>query len=156
MFNKILIATDLSECSLPALHAGLTLARRLEAAVVVVYVSEPAYGSRGWFTPMAGNEVEMILGWTRREEEAARTRLEKQIKEAGHVAGDALQLELRIVTGVPHDAILDEATRCGADLLVVGSHGRRGIQHALLGSVAERLVRLAAIPVLTTRHVTAK
>ena len=53
--------------------------------------------------------------------------------------------------GAPWEEILSVATERGADLVVVGTHGRRGFAHALMGSVAERVVRLSTIPVLTVR-----
>jgi nucleotide-binding universal stress UspA family protein len=59
--------------------------------------------------------------------------------------------ELLVMDGDPRDAILEAAKRIGADLIIMGSHGRRGLSRALLGSVAESIVRRAPCPVLTLR-----
>ena len=59
--------------------------------------------------------------------------------------------EVQVTTGDPADAIVSEAAQLGADLIVMGTHGRTGLQHVLLGSVAEKVVRHASCPVLTIR-----
>jgi nucleotide-binding universal stress UspA family protein len=59
--------------------------------------------------------------------------------------------EILVVEGVPYTEIAEAATRHGADLLVIGTHGRTGLSHLLLGSVAERVVRIATVPVVTVR-----
>ena len=61
-----------------------------------------------------------------------------------------------VKTGNVYDLIIDVATKNGCDLVVIGTHGRRGVSHALLGSVAEKVVRLSPVPVLTVRPTTAK
>jgi nucleotide-binding universal stress UspA family protein len=58
--------------------------------------------------------------------------------------------------GSPAQAIVDTAKSSAADLIVMGSHGRTGLVHMLIGSVAERVVRIASCPVLTVRHGTSK
>jgi nucleotide-binding universal stress UspA family protein len=151
MYRNVLIATDLSECSEPALHAGIALAHTLGASVIVLYVSQPPYGAGSWFTPMAGIEMDSVLHWTGREEAAAREQLAKSVAHAS--AGGTIPngIELRVVSGIAHDVILGEAARLGIDLIVVGTHGRSGFRRALLGSIAERLVRTSPVAVLTVR-----
>jgi nucleotide-binding universal stress UspA family protein len=68
------------------------------------------------------------------------------------LAAPDLQMEGRLVQGAAHATIVDVAEREGVDLIVLGTHGRGGLGRFLLGSVAERVLRTARIPVLTVRH----
>ena len=79
--------------------------------------------------------------------EVARTQLQDLIRAAFHGPW-----EVEVATGHPADAIVRVAQDRKADLIVMGTHGRTGLQHVLLGSVAEKVVRLAPCPVLTVRH----
>jgi nucleotide-binding universal stress UspA family protein len=79
--------------------------------------------------------------------EEALTRMRDLRPDAFHGAWD-----VEIAVGHPADAIVRVAEERAADLIVMGTHGRTGLQHALLGSVAEKVVRLAPCPVLTVRH----
>ena len=69
----------------------------------------------------------------------------------GAVPGSGLTVRIRLEEGSPAERILEVATQEPADLLVVGTHGRAGLQRAMLGSIADRLVRQATCPVLTVR-----
>jgi nucleotide-binding universal stress UspA family protein len=71
-------------------------------------------------------------------------------KQRAHTAG-AMDVHTQLLEGNPPVAIAEFAASGHFDLIVMGTHGRRGVQHALLGSVAERVVRLAPCPVLTVR-----
>lgn len=62
---------------------------------------------------------------------------------------------MQVASGIPAEEILAEAQACGADLIVMGTHGRRGVAHLLFGSVAEAAVQRAAVPVMTVRLVQA-
>jgi len=64
---------------------------------------------------------------------------------------EGLQGETAIVQGVPFQVIVDTAESQNIDLIVMGTHGRTGLTHVLMGSVAERVVRMAPCPVLVTR-----
>jgi nucleotide-binding universal stress UspA family protein len=82
-------------------------------------------------------------------EAVAQQRMEapqKRVQDAG------LPEAIRIVHGVPFREIIDTAKDIQADLIIMGTHGRTGVPHLLIGSVAERVVRLAPCPVLVTRH----
>jgi nucleotide-binding universal stress UspA family protein len=151
MYKTILIAVDLTPASQPALREGLELSRILGARTVVLHVCEPAYEARHWFSTLAAAEAELYRKMARVERDEALLQLEARVAEArgGHREGAAP--ELRVIPGIPADAILDEAQRAGAELIVVGTHGRRGMSHALLGSIAERVVRTAPVPVLAVR-----
>ena len=141
--NRILVATDFSHTADAALAYATTLASALQSTIHLVHVLEdplvPAsVGASDEFTPMP---VEMPDEVRQRAEEALRARL-------GNAVGGT---EVR--TGaMAAAAIVAVARERGADLIVMGTHGRRGLAHLLLGSVAERVVRTAECPVLTVRH----
>lgn len=151
MYRKILMATDLSEASRPAFDAALGLARRLGADLHVLHVTEPPYESRRWFVSFAGHEAEFFEGIARREDEAARKLLDDIVRKANADGGSSEPVHVLVRRGVPADIIVGTAKDLEVDLIVVGTHGRRGIQHALLGSIAERVVRTASCPVLSVR-----
>lgn len=80
--------------------------------------------------------------------EGAQARLEKLAKTKHELAPI---VKVNVVSGEPRDAILEASKRCEADLIVIGSHGRRGLSRLVLGSVAEAVVRRAECPVLVVR-----
>jgi nucleotide-binding universal stress UspA family protein len=164
-FTHVLVATDLSEPANQALRcaideatvhrARLTLLHVLSpsAATDVYYVTgAPAPGPQAGFDPVAGGRLGGYLTSeptvVRRDpNEEALTRLRDLMPEAFRGQWDA-----EVATGHPADTIVRIAQERGADLIVMGTHGRTGLQHVLLGSVAEKVVRLAPCPVLTVRH----
>jgi nucleotide-binding universal stress UspA family protein len=66
-------------------------------------------------------------------------------------AGDYPSIESHVVPGIPYDEIIKKAEEIGADLIIVGTHGRTGLDHVLFGSTAEKVVRKSAVPVMTIR-----
>ena len=151
MVRKILVATDLTESSVPALKAALELGRRFSAAVVALYVAEPAYGARRWSMTFERSETEMLEALRTRHEERAAAALEQQIEKARSAGGNGVAVQALVRDGIPADAIPATAVELGADLVVMGTHGRVGTRHLLLGSIAERVVRTSPVPVLTVR-----
>lgn len=149
MFRRILIATDLTEASMPAIRMGLRLAGLAGAEVVVLHVAEPPYGERRWRMPFEQSEEDFLRSLGLRHMEAAHRAVELQVERAG--PGPGVDVRTIVRTGVPADAIPDSAADVSAELIVMGTHGRKGVQHALLGSIAERVVRRAPCPVLTVR-----
>ena len=164
-FNHLLVPTDLSEPANHALRcaieeatvhrAKLTLLHVLPAGAStdVYYVTGgPAPGPQAGFDVVAGGRV---AGYLRSEptvvrrdpNEDALTRLRDLMPESFH--GD---WTAEVAAGPAADTIVRIAQERGADLIVMGTHGRTGLQHVLLGSVAEKVVRLAPCPVLTVRH----
>jgi universal stress protein A len=79
-------------------------------------------------------------------EETLRNRLRKM------AASSTVPVEINLLSGIPYIEIINRATALRADLIVIGTHGRTGMKHLLIGSVAERVVRTAPCPVLTVRH----
>ncbi len=119
----------------------MDLAGKYRASLTLVHVCEiPAYGYSGmqlggtdFFTPLR---------------EAARRHLDDEMRELRKTVPEATGI-LRI--GIPAQEILQTMNETHADLVVMGTHGRRGLEHLLLGSVAEKVVRMSPVPVLTVR-----
>ena len=147
MYAKILVASDLTEASQPALRTAIELGRRLGATLTALHVIEPAYQANHWFVPHIGADAEALASLIDRELGAARAKLDGQLKALD--APDST--ELHVLIGRPAQTIVDTAKNLGFDLLVVGTHARKGLEHAILGSVAERVVRTSLVPVLTVR-----
>ena len=140
---RILVPTDFSAGSERAWAEARRLAARLGAELVLVHVlvETPLY-SEGPFTMKRARDVF----------DAARTWAVKTLGDwtlAAAAAGISARWVLR--TGVPYKEIVGAAARERADLIVIGTHGRGGLDRALLGSVADRVIRLAPCPVMTVR-----
>jgi len=142
MQPQILIAYDFGPASEKALRWAIELQRGLGALPLhVVHVLNPV--------PLVG--AESVLP-ALSEDDIAEVR--EELKRAVHEHGAPAITEV-VVAQLTGEAILETARRLEADLIVMGTHGRRGVTRALLGSVTETIVRLAPCPVLTVRaHVT--
>ncbi len=140
--RTILAAVDFSETSDHALEVALDLAKTLGATLHVAHVYQiPVYGfPDGAF--LAGPEVASRLA------QASQRGLDELVARYAD-SGVAIVSHLR--EGPAHDGILEVAADVHADLLVLGTHGRGAIAHALLGSVSEKVVRTSKTPVLTVR-----
>ena len=146
LLKKILVATDFSEPSDAALAYGRQLARAFGAGLTVFHAAENlasrGYGSEGFvfIEPEFQSQVEA----------AARQRARALLSDEDR---RELRAEAVVVTAIsPAAAIADYARREQIDLIIVGTHGRSGVAHLMMGSVAERVVRTAPCPVLTVRH----
>ena len=143
--NRIVYATDLSSTSEPAWDEARRLGRLFNAEILLLHVVAPplVFPVEGYFPPELYEE---LLRNTRHDAEKGLDRL------LGSVAGSGLKVRIRLEEpGPPASRILEVATQEAADLLVVGTHSRTGLQRAMLGSVADRMVRQATCPVLTVR-----
>jgi nucleotide-binding universal stress UspA family protein len=149
MYKKLLVASDLTDASDPALAAAINLARALEAKVVVLHVIETPYGAQKWFLPESV-EVKALRDIIAKEEQTLHDQLQTKLAALG-AEGSHLVDSTIVSQGNPVDEIVVQAEKSGADLIVMGTHGRRGFQHAVMGSVAERVVRMARQAVLTVR-----
>ena len=166
-FTHVLVPTDLSDPANHALRYAIEEATLHRAKVTVLhvltghtgtevyYVSDGPPGGAGQeavdpsgggplrsFSPPHPTVVRHDPG------EVVRTQLQDLIRATGFPG----TWEVEVATGHPADAIVRVAQEGGADLIVMGTHGRTGLQHVLLGSVAEKVVRLAPCPVLTVRY----
>jgi nucleotide-binding universal stress UspA family protein len=141
MYKKILVPTDGSEPSNAALQEALKFARMLGSAVRIAYVWEPMS-----YILLEG-PVDLSTA-TRREGERILDGAAAKARDAGFAVETTLveAADRRVPA-----AIAEEAVRSRCDLIVMGTHGRRGFEHLVLGSVAEGVVRRATVPVLLLR-----
>jgi nucleotide-binding universal stress UspA family protein len=140
---RILVPVDFTDYSNRAVDYAGMLAAEFGARVRVLHVIEK-------FTYSVTDTIQVVDHYSALQAIAQPLieGLRKRLDERGVAA------EAEIRTGTPYAEILDEAKRFKPDLIVMGTHGRTGLAHALLGSVAERVVRLATCPVLTVRSET--
>lgn len=139
-FRRVLIAVDSEPIAAHAADVGVELARSLGADVALVHAIDTSAGYGG-DTGISPNElIDRAKQDGKRLLEGFRQRLSLQ--------PSALEF---VVAGMPADEIVKAAGEWPADLIVIGSHGRGGVQRALLGSVAEGVMRRASCPVLVIR-----
>ena len=144
-FDTILVPTDFSDDASKALETAVELARKFGSRVVLLH----AYSIELPFSsPAMGGGVILPEGFYVELQDQATVQVERLAKEA---SGDGVEVEGKAVENTPWMAILDEAERLPADLIVMGTRGLHGLKHLALGSVAERVVRKATCPVLTVK-----
>jgi nucleotide-binding universal stress UspA family protein len=143
--KKILVATDFSEAADAALEYGRALARTFGATLHVLHVVDDVYVRLG------GDVYAGVLPDLQQDtERQARQRLAELLVDND---SPPLQTEPIVLTAsAPAPAIVEYATGADIDLIVVGTHGRGAVVHLLMGSVAERVVRIAHCPVLAVRR----
>lgn len=140
MHDRILVPTDGSAGNERALEYAFDLARIHEATIRALYVVNlTSYGG----LPMEA-ALEGIDGTLREEGENVVGRVEA-------LAPDDVEVETVVLQGAPTRVIVEQTTRGDCDLVVMGTHGRDGIDRLLLGSVTERVVRNAPVPVLAVQ-----
>jgi nucleotide-binding universal stress UspA family protein len=137
--STIVCAIDFSESSDRALAHALELGKRLGAKVVAVHAWQlPVYAVPDGVAVFGPEVVAEITDGLQKQ-------LAKTL-ESHRVEG--VTLEGKLVAGSPVESVLDAAKEAGADYVVIGTHGRTGFARLVIGSVAERLVRLSSIPVI--------
>ncbi|QSG05603.1 universal stress protein [Halapricum desulfuricans] len=139
MYDRILLPTDGSEEIEPVIEHAVELAAHHDATLHALYVLDTA----------SLNSLPMETSWDT---------ISSILEEEGTAALDVIEayadevaVERKIVEGSPSRRIVQYAEDEGMDLIVMGTHGRGGIDRLLLGSVAERVVRTSSVPVLTVR-----
>lgn len=144
--GTVLVATDLSDPSLPAIAAGMAEAKRRNARLKVVSVFEWAAPLAIPFTGVMGTLPALPDGEAQAQaRETLRQMLQDAVTRAGAVA------EARVLDGSPASEIVAHAEEISAELVVVGTRGRTGLARLALGSVAERVIRSASCSVLAVR-----
>jgi len=140
--RNILFPTDFSENSEHAFEYALLMAQNFGARLVVMHVINEPVDLRGFYVPHISFEKlerEIEEGAEKMMQKFCRTRMK-----------NFTDYETSIVTGIPYEEILKRA-QDGASIIVMGTQGRKGIDHFLFGSTAERVIRQAQCPVLTVR-----
>jgi nucleotide-binding universal stress UspA family protein len=138
MPKRILVATDLSPESDEALTEAIALAREAGAALEILYVLELEVEQYPLGFAFSGDHAGLM------------TYVERELARRAALAAEVgVSCSVKALEGNPTTDIVDYAEEVDADLIVVGTHGRKGLVHALLGSVAEKVVQRASCPVLT-------
>ena len=143
--QRFLVPIDFSECANQALEYAINLGRGLGARLTLLHVIQSV--------PLGGVDMGVTLPYTYLQDlEAEITSSMQACLERVTAAG--LEGKIVVVHGVPFQEILNTAKKQQVDLIIMGTHGRTGLQHVLMGSVAEKVVRLAPCPVLVVRQPT--
>lgn len=144
--SKILVPVDFSRHSLKALAYAIDFAEPFAAEVVVLHVVEPvAYATPADLYAGMATQLGNLLAEQRRSAREQLDELATKYRDRG------VQLRIQLRDGVAYREIVDAGKELRANLIVQATHGRTGLAHVLLGSVAERVVRTAECPVLTIR-----
>ena len=146
MFNNILIPVDGSSTSMSAVSKAAGLAKTFGSTVTVLYVIDP-YPFTGVGADFAYGQAQYVNA-AAAEANAALDLAKNALTEAGVANVKTVVGEGHAV----HEGIMRAATAEGADLLVMGSHGRRGLEKLVLGSVTQRVLGVSGIPVLVVRE----
>ncbi len=137
MFKKIIVGVDFSQTSERAASTAVALAKSLGAEVVLVHVIAPGadYADPARFVAEVRPAIE--------------DQLRERVKKFG---SSGVKVDWGVVDGRPAEEMAAFAERWGGDLIVAGSAGKGAVTRMLIGSVAERLVRIAKVPVLVINH----
>ena len=143
MFKTILFATDFSESSDHAFQYALTMAKQFDSRLVVIHVINEPVDLRGFYVPhISFDKLEEEI------EQGAQKMMEKFCRT--HIV-DFTNYECSVIPGIPYDEIINKAEDVNADLIIMGTHGRTGLDHVLFGSTTEKVVRKSPVPVMTIR-----
>ncbi|NTU97527.1 MAG: universal stress protein [Chlorobiaceae bacterium] len=138
--QTILCPVDFSDASRNALRYAKEFARNMHASVYLLNIVEPR--------PMA---VDISLNYVPVEEELEKAASDDLREILGEFSAEGIKAECGVQIGNPSDSILDAIDRLDANLVIMGSHGKKGLSRLIMGSVAETVVRKANCPVLTVK-----
>jgi len=141
--KTILFPTDFSNGARAAMDHAISLARDYQAKLILLYVIQDISISE-WYIPSSLSVGDLV-------EDMQKSAWQEMDKWIAEVSQQVKDVEKMVVRGVPFVEIIQTANERNADLIVIGTHGRTGIDHMLFGSTAEKVVRKAACPVLTVR-----
>jgi nucleotide-binding universal stress UspA family protein len=141
--KTIVFPTDFSNGARAAMDHAVSLARDYKARLVLLYVVQDISIAE-WYIPSSLSVTDLL-------EDMQKSASQEMDKWAAEVSANVKDLEKMVVRGVPFVEIIRTAREKQVDLIVIGTHGRTGIDHLLFGSTAEKVVRKAPCPVLTVR-----
>ena len=141
--KTILFPTDFSNGARAAMDHAISLAKDYNAKLILLYVIQDISIAE-WYIPSSISAADLVADM----QKSASKEMEKWGAE---VSGKVSSVEKMVVRGVPFVEIIKTAKSKNADLIVIGTHGRTGIDHMLFGSTAEKVVRKSPCPVLTVR-----
>jgi nucleotide-binding universal stress UspA family protein len=140
LFSRILVPVDGSKFSLQAIRLATRLARQCDSSLLLLHVLDVAVVEQlQRFSDKSHDELRADM------EKSARGFLEDMLCE---VREQHITVDIVLREGTPHEVILSEADSWGADLIVMGKLGKRGVSRILLGSVAERVIEFTGLPVM--------
>jgi nucleotide-binding universal stress UspA family protein len=140
--QPILVAVDFSDYSRVALLWAARVSKALDSPLLVLHVVHDPESAPGYYKHSKKWKKHLV-----RMEDAAEEMMEEFIDEMRLQHSEIPKLETRLVVGLPVTRILEMAKKINAQLIVMGSQGRTGLSHLLLGSKAEKVAQLASIPV---------
>ncbi|HHH30424.1 MAG TPA: universal stress protein [Polyangiaceae bacterium] len=147
--KRILVPVDFSTCSREALRQAIELAASFDAEVHAVHVWEPSpYVSPDSLVWLNGEQKSFWDHMRLQLIEQLRAAVDEAVSASG---SKPAVIATKVVSGYTSETILSTVRDEGFDMVVMGTHGRTGLTHVLLGSVAERIVRLASCPVMTIK-----
>lgn len=138
---KIVVPLDFSECSRKALEYAIPFAHHYNSELMLLHVLEP-------YLPWP--EMSVVDAATLQAE--SREYGEKELQNLRESIGSEIRCRTWLRVGKAHREIIEAAREYGADLIIISTHGHRGLTHAVLGSTTERVVRAAHCPVLVVRE----
>ena len=138
--KRVLVPVDFSESSRKAVQYAVSFARQFDAEILLLHVVEPM--------PAPPEVVYLDTGAIYTE---VREAAEKHLSEWRQAAAPEARVSAKTRVGIAYHQIIEAADESKADLIVIGTHGRTGLAHLLMGSTAERVVREAGCPVLVVR-----
>jgi nucleotide-binding universal stress UspA family protein len=143
--RRILVPVDFSAGALQGLEYATDLLSAGKAELIVLHVVEPVYYATPADLYGASANLSMLL------EEQQRVAAEQLALLARRLKQRRIRVRTVLQTGSPYQIIIETAEKLAVDLIVMATHGRTGLSHLLMGSVAEKVVRAAQCPVLTVR-----
>jgi nucleotide-binding universal stress UspA family protein len=145
--TRILVPVDFSAHSEKAVRYATTVANRFGARLTLLHVIEDPFVTGAWSAEAFVPNMPELLNTLTQAAQQKMAELKKRLAEHGFV------VETAVITGKPATTIVDEAKTGRFDLIVMGTHGRTGVSHVVMGSIAERVVQKAPCAVLTVREV---
>lgn len=145
--KTILVPTDFSQSSDRALEKAVDIAEKYNSKIILLHVIDEKVQQCAADYCLRNEDVSKL------EEESTRRSTQRMADEAAAFKGSRhVEIDYDLKIGAPAEVILDEQLRTGTDLIIIGSHGNKGIMKHLIGSVTDKIVRAAKSPVMVVRE----